>query len=153
VVSRQVAYQITSMLEGVIERGTGRVVGSIEKPLAGKSGTSNDFRDAWFVGYSPQLVVAVYIGRDDNESLGQRESGGRAAAPVFRDVMAEALEGEPARPFQVPPGIRLVRINAETGERAQPGDTVVITEAFKAGESPREPGSAEEERELMDGLY
>ncbi len=147
------AYQITSMLEGVVRRGTGKAVAAVGKPLAGKTGTTNDFRDAWFVGYSPQLVVAVFVGHDANQTLGSRESGGRVASPIFRDVMAEALRNEPARPFRIPPGIRLVRVNAETGLLARPSDTRVILEAFKIGEEPTAADRNRSEKEGLGGLY
>lgn len=147
------AYQITSMLEGVVRRGTGKAVAAVGKPLAGKTGTTNDFRDAWFVGYSPQLVVAVFVGHDANQTLGSRESGGRVAAPIFRDVMAESLKDEPARPFRIPPGIRLVRVNADTGLLARPSDTRVILEAFKIGEEPTAADRARSEKEGLGGLY
>lgn len=130
------AYQVTSMLEGVVQRGTATSVREVGKPLAGKTGTTNDFRDAWFVGYSPDLVVGVFIGYDQPRNMGTGMTGGRLAAPIFRDFMAEALEDKPAVPFRVPPGTQLVRINANTGLRAQPGDEQVILEAFKPGQQP-----------------
>ncbi|MAL79601.1 MAG: penicillin-binding protein [Sneathiella sp.] len=126
------AYQVVSMLEGVIERGTGRSISVIGKPLGGKTGTTNDSNDAWFVGFSPDLAVGVYVGFDTPQSLGQRETGSSVAAPIFRDFMAAALQDQPATPFRVPEGIRLVRINEQTGEPARRGDKNVIWEAFKA---------------------
>jgi penicillin-binding protein 1A len=130
------AYQITSMLEGVVQRGTATTIREVGKPLAGKTGTTNDFKDAWFVGYSPDLAVGVFIGYDRPRPLGQGMTGGRLAAPVFRDFMQIALEDKPAVPFRVPPGIELVRIDANTGMRAGPGDERVILEAFKPGQEP-----------------
>jgi penicillin-binding protein 1A len=130
------AYQMVSMLQGVVERGTGRVVQSVGKPLAGKTGTTNDYQDNWFVGFSPDLAVAVYIGFDQPRTLGSRESGGRNAAPIFRDFMMEALADQPGIAFRIPPGVRLVRVNPETGKPARPGDRKVIWEAFKPGTEP-----------------
>jgi penicillin-binding protein 1A len=130
------AYQMTSMLEGVVQRGTATSIREVGKPLAGKTGTTNDFRDAWFVGYSPDLAVGVFIGHDRPRNMGSGMTGGRLAAPVFRNFMQVALEDKPAIPFRVPPGIQLVRINANTGMRAEPGDSPVILEAFKPGQDP-----------------
>lgn len=132
------AYQVVSMLQGVIERGTGRKVRAVGKPLAGKTGTTNDAFDGWFIGFSPDLAVGVFVGFDKPRTLGKGETGSSVAAPVFRDFMAEALKDTPAMPFRIPAGIRLVRINAATGERAKPGDADVILEAFKPGTEPEE---------------
>jgi penicillin-binding protein 1A len=130
------AYQIVHILEGVIERGTGRVVGSVGKPLAGKTGTSNGPNDTWFEGFSPDLAVGVFVGFDQPATLGSREQGATVAAPVFRDFMAAALKDTPGIPFRVPPGIRLTRVNATTGQLARVGDRPVIFEAFKPGTEP-----------------
>ncbi|NVK19089.1 MAG: penicillin-binding protein 1A [Methylocystaceae bacterium] len=136
VTSEESAYQMVSILEGVVERGTGRRVSVIKKPLGGKTGTTNDSRDAWFMGFSPDLVTGVFVGFDTPVTLGKREQGASAAAPIFRDFMMEALADQPATPFRIPNGIRLVRVNARTGQDAKPGDQNVIWEAFKEGTSP-----------------
>lgn len=130
------AYQIVSMLEGVVQRGTGTRVRAVGKPLGGKTGTTNDSRDAWFVGFSPDLTVGVFTGFDEPRSLGPREQGASVASPIFRDFMQEALEGQPPVPFRIPPGIHLVRVNAVTGLPAHGGDRDVILEAFKPGTVP-----------------
>lgn len=130
------AYQITSMLEGVVLRGTGTAVRAVGKPIAGKTGTTNDYKDAWFVGFSPDLVVGVYLGYDKPRSMGDGETGGTLAAPVFTEFMKTALAGKPAVPFRVPPGIKLIRINPSTGLRASGGEGKVILEAFKPGTAP-----------------
>ena len=136
VLSPQTAYQVVSMLEGVVKRGTGRRISTIGKPLGGKTGTTNDSRDAWFVGFSADLAVGVYVGYDDNRPLGQGESGGRVAGPIFKAFMKEALETVPTPPFRIPPAVSLVRINAKNGKLARPGDETVILEAFKVGTEP-----------------
>ena len=136
-VSPAAAYQVVSMMEGVVQRGTGRSIRSVGKPLAGKTGTTNDAFDAWFLGFSPDLAVGVYVGFDSPRTLGPSEQGASAAAPIFRDFMDGALQGTPAIPFRIPSGIQLVRINAETGTLAGFGDEQVILEAFRPGTAPR----------------
>jgi penicillin-binding protein 1A len=131
------AYQVVSMLEGVVTRGTASSsVGVLDWPLAGKTGTTNDFKDAWFVGFSPDLVAGVYIGFDTPVTLGNGESGGVVAAPVFRDFMAVALEEAPKTPFRTPPGVQLTPIDGETGALARQGDPGMIWEAFRPGTEP-----------------
>lgn len=131
-----IAYQVTHMLEGVVERGTGRRALRVGKPLAGKTGTTDDYRDAVFMGFSPDIVVGVRVGFDDNRSLGEGEAGGSVAAPIFTDFMEKALEGTPAIPFRIPPGVRLVKIDARSGELPGPGTSVIIDEAFRPGTEP-----------------
>ena len=109
VMSPEVAYTVTSMLESVVQHGTGRRVRALERPAAGKTGTTNDFHDAWFIGYTPEIVAGVWVGFDNQVSLGKRESGGRVAAPIWLAFMQEALQGQPVTDFPIPPGIRFVR--------------------------------------------
>jgi penicillin-binding protein 1A len=104
--------------------------------MAGKTGTSNDSKDTWFVGFSPDLVCAVFVGFDEPSEMGEHETGAVAAAPIFKEFMMEALKGKPPVPFRVPPGIRLVRVDARTGRPAELGDSNVIYEAFKPGTVP-----------------
>ncbi len=130
------AYQIVSMLEGVVQRGTGRRIRALGKPLAGKTGTTNNQVDTWFVGFSPDLAVGVYVGFDKPRGLGFRETGSSVAAPIFKDFMEQALEDVPGIPFRIPPDIRLVRINGSTGAPARAGDKNIILEAFKPGTVP-----------------
>jgi len=136
------AYQIVHILEGVIERGTGRAVAAVGKPLAGKTGTSNESFDVWFLGFSPDLAVGVFVGFDEPQSLGDHETGGVVAAPIFRDFMATALKNKPATPFRVPPGVRMVRVDLHTGKPAMPSDPKAIWEAFKSDD--RLPADDEE---------
>ncbi len=130
------AYQIVAMLKGVVERGTGRRIAAVGKPLAGKTGTTNDERDTWFMGFSPDLAVGVFCGMDTPIPLGRRETGSSVAAPVFRDFMAAALKDKPSIPFRIPPNIHLVRVDARTGQLAGNGTSNVILEAFKPGSVP-----------------
>lgn len=131
-----IAYQVTHMLAGVVERGTGRRALRVGKPLAGKTGTTDAYRDAVFMGFSPDIVVGVRVGFDDNRSLGEGEAGGSLAAPIFTDFMEKALEGTPAIPFRIPPGVRLVKIDARSGELPGPATSVIIDEAFRPGTEP-----------------
>ncbi len=125
------AYQMVSILEGVVQYGTGARLRSIGRHLAGKTGTTNRNQDAWFVGFSPDLVVAVYVGFDEPKSLGRYETGAAAALPIFYNFMNEALAGQPDVPFRIPSGIKLVRVNHDTGKPATPTDNIVIWEALK----------------------
>ena len=130
------AYQIVSILKGVVDRGTGRSIRSIGKPLGGKTGTTNNSVDAWFIGFSPDLAVGVFTGFDNPRSMGQREQGASVAAPIFKAFMKEALSDSTATTFRIPPGIRLVRVNASTGRLARSSDKKIILEAFKPGTIP-----------------
>ncbi|MEE9590724.1 MAG: penicillin-binding protein 1A [Hyphomicrobiaceae bacterium] len=136
IIDPHTAYQITSMLEGVVQRGTGTRVKKVGKPLAGKTGTTNDERDAWFVGFAPDLAVGVFVGYDSPKPMGKGETGGKVASPIFRDFMKMALADKPAVPFRIPPGIKLIRINRKTGLRAGGNDPKAILEAFKPRNSP-----------------
>jgi penicillin-binding protein 1A len=133
-VSPQSAFQLTQILEGVIKRGTGIVVSSLNRPLAGKTGTTNDWVDAWFVGYSPDLVAAVWVGYDHRYSLSRIEQGGRTAAPIFKTFMQLALAGKPVHDFPRPPGLVAMRVGLYSGLPAKYGPT--ITEYFKPGHEP-----------------
>ena len=139
VLDPRTAYQMVSMLEGVVERGTGRRISVLNRPLAGKTGTTNDSTDAWFVGFSPDLTVGVFTGFDQRRSLGRFEEGSTIASPIFRDFMKEALRSADKIPFRIPSGLRLVRISAKTGLPAQRGDKDIILEAFIPGTEPK-PG-------------
>lgn len=125
------AYQMTSILEGVATRGTGAKLNGLHRHLAGKTGTTNETKDAWFVGFSPDLVVGVYVGFDEPESLGRFETGAQAALPIFYDFMENALKDVPDTSFRIPAGIKLVRVNPQTGRPSAPGDKTVIIEALK----------------------
>ena len=132
------AYQMVNILEGVVERGTGRRAKAIGKPVAGKTGTSNESRDAWFLGFTPDFAVGVYVGFDNPRPLGKKETGSSAALPIFVDFMQEALADKPPTPFRVPSGIRLVRVDADSGLLPGPRSEKVILEAFVPGTEPRE---------------
>jgi penicillin-binding protein 1A len=130
------AYQIVSMTEGVVQRGTATIINELGYPLGGKTGTTNDYKDAWFIGYSPDLVVGVWAGFDQPRDMGEGETGGRIAAPVFRDFMREALRDTPATPFRIPAGVRLVRVDYTTGLLPTAASTQTILEAYRPDTEP-----------------
>lgn len=142
VLDPRTAYQITSILEGVARRGTAASLASLNRPLGGKTGTTSDFHDAWFVGFSPDIAVGVYIGFDEPRTLGPGEAGSRAALPVFRQFIEEALVDVPPTPFRVPQGITLVPINPRTGDVISAGTPGAILEPFKPGTEPGVQASA-----------
>ncbi len=151
VVGADTAYQMVWIMRGVIERGTGRRIRELGKPLAGKTGTTNENKDTWFIGFSPDLVAGVFIGFDQPQPMGYKETGSRVAVPAFKRFMAAALADKPAIPFRIPAGVRLVRIDADTG--LLPGATTerVILEAFKPGTEPRTSIPSQETG--TEGLY
>ena len=130
------AYQMVEMREGVVQRGTARSLAALGHPLAGKTGTTNDAKDLWFLGFSPDLVVGVFVGYDDPKSLGKREQGATVAVPVFKEFMSIALADKPPIPFRIPPGLRLVRVDAASGEPASSGSANSLWEAFLPGTEP-----------------
>jgi penicillin-binding protein 1A len=137
VIDEMSAYQITSMLEGAIQRGTGTAVKAVGKTLAGKTGTTNDAKDVWFVGYSADLAMGVYMGFDKPKSLGDSATAGQYAAPVFRDFMAMALKDKADVKFRVPAQMKLIRVSRSSGQRSGSGEDAIL-EAFKPGTGPPE---------------
>jgi len=136
IADERTAYQMVSILEGVVQRGTAAKLKDLPWPLAGKTGTTNKSKDTWFIGFSPDLVVGVFVGFDDPKSLGKHETGASTSVPIFGEFMQAALKDVPPMPFRVPPGIKNVRINAATGRAAEAGDKNMIWEAFVTGTEP-----------------
>lgn len=132
------AYQITSMMEGVITRGTAAGKIKLDRPVAGKTGTTNDEKDAWFVGYTPDMVAGLYLGFDNPAPLGRGATGGGLAAPVFNDFMQVAMQGTRPVKFVPPEGMNLIPVSRKTGMAAAEGDPDTIIEAFKPGTGPAE---------------
>jgi len=139
-------YQLVSMLQGVCERGTAAALRALGKPVAGKTGTTNDSKDVWFMGFTPDLVAGVFIGYDNPETLGSHETGASLAVPIFQQFMQEALQDRPATPFRVPPGLQQMRIDAATGLPAGEFTKDAIWEAFVPGTEPDE-----HPRPILDG--
>jgi len=153
----EVAYVITSMMRSVIDEGTARAAaGKLRRPAAGKTGTSNASRDAWFVGYTPELVAAVWVGFDDRHKLGHGEAGARSALPIWLDFMTKALAGKPVRDFVQPPGVVVQRIDKATGLLPAPGqEATAVDEVFLEGTAPTatapRPGEGQSADQLLLG--
>jgi penicillin-binding protein 1A len=134
----ETAFQITSMLQDVVRRGTGRKADGLGRPTAGKTGTTNHFHDNWFIGYTPGLLTAVWVGFDDKRSLGSKETGGRNAAPIWKAFMDVAVQGLPTDDFPIPNGLKCVNVDPDTGLRAVPGGSSRL-ECFRQGAEPSVP--------------
>jgi penicillin-binding protein 1A len=132
----QTAYLMTSLLQSVVEEGTGKKVSALNRPCAGKTGTTNDFRDAWFIGFTPQLVTGAWVGYDDNASLGKRETGGVVAAPIWLNFMQQVVKDLPVKLFEVAEGVVFAKINPATGFAPQSVSEATIFECFKEGTMP-----------------
>ena len=129
--SEETAYQITSILEGVIKRGTGRGLKDLNLDLAGKTGTTNKNTDAWFVGFTSNLVIGVYVGHDEPKSLGRYETGSKTAMPIFKSFVKNAIKKGDARPFKVAKNIKFLVVDKKSGRKADFGSKTTIIEAFK----------------------
>ena len=136
VFNEDVSYQMVNILKGVVDRGTGKKLKKLKLNLAGKTGTTNSNQDAWFVGFSSDLVVGVFVGFDNPATLGKRETGSSVAAPIFRDFMSQALHKKPDVPFRRPAGIKLIKVNPKTGLLSKSNSRNYIIEAFKPGQLP-----------------
>lgn len=132
------AYLMTDLLKAVVQEGTGWRVRALQRPMAGKTGTTNDLHDAWFLGYSPRTVAGVWVGYDAARNLGKNETGSRTASPIFVDFMREALVNEPREEFAIPAGVEFARIDKKTGLRAPPGAETAVFQPFRAGTAPLE---------------
>lgn len=138
----RVAFQMVSILEGVPQRGTAQMaLKDLDYPVGGKTGTTNDNRDAWFIGFTPEIVIGMYVGFDQPKPLGSHETGGMTAAPMFRRFMDDYVKTHEPIPFRTPPGISLVEVNATTGLRTSPDDPKAILEAFLKDREPETDGS------------
>ena len=151
VISPQNAFIMTHLLEGVVQHGTGQRAKVLGRPLAGKTGTSSDYADAWFIGYTPSLLSSVWVGFDDKTSLGKGETGARAALPIWISFMSQALKDTSIEDFKVPEGITLMRINIETGLRSDGSSQDTIMETFIEGSTPAEKEDQEKEGSSSGG--
>ena len=135
IISPETAYQITSMMEGVIKRGTGRKLRNLNLHLAGKTGTTNENMDAWFVGFTSKLVIGVYVGFDEPKSLGKYETGAKAALPIFKKFIKYSVKKKDSLPFKIPKNIELVMVDVETGSLPNSKSKTIIHESFKTGDN------------------
>ena len=134
----ETAYLVTSILKSVIDRGTGRRARELNRPAAGKTGTTNEQMDAWFIGFTPELLAGAWVGFDEKKTLGKEETGGRAAVPIWTEFMQQATEKMPITDFPIPPGIVFVNIDGKSGLRAAPGNDDVLLECFRRGTEPQQ---------------
>lgn len=152
-VEKSTAYIITNLLQGVVQHGTGWRIKALNRPVAGKTGTTNDLHDAWFIGYTPRYVTGVWVGFDEEKPLGLHETGSKAASPIWLKFMQAILKDKPVQVFQVPDGVVFAKIDAETGLLAVPESKKTIFECFKEGSVPtehtRKPGSITEPSQLF----
>jgi penicillin-binding protein 1A len=146
-ISPETSYLITNLMESVVASGTGQRAKALGRPVAGKTGTTNDMKDAWFIGYVPQLVAGVWVGYDQERSLGAGGSGGQAAAPIWTGFMQRALASQPVQPFTAPEAITFISINPKTGRLASQGSAGSTTECFLSGTEPKEYDEAPEQPE------
>jgi penicillin-binding protein 1A len=138
-ISEETAAVMTDLLKAVIQEGTGWRAKALKRPAAGKTGTTNDLRDAWFIGFTPRLVAGVWVGYDDRRPMGKGETGSRAASPIWLYFMSEVLKDEPAEDFQTPEGVVFAKIDAKTGLLASPYSEKTVFQAFREGQEPKEP--------------
>ncbi len=137
VISKETAYVMTDLLKAVIQEGTGWRIRALKRPAAGKTGTTNNLRDAWFIGYTPDLVTGVWVGYDDQKVMGKGETGSRAASPIWLYFMSKVLEGRPKVDFQAPDGVVFAKIDAKTGLLASPHSAKTVFQTFKEGTEPK----------------
>jgi penicillin-binding protein 1A len=137
VIEKSTAYCMTSLMKSVVEHGTAKRVKELHRPVAGKTGTTNNLYDAWFVGYTPKYVTGVWVGLDKEGSLGAGETGSRAASPIWLEYMKRMMEGKPVRVFSIPEGVEFATIDKETGLLAIPESKETIYECFKEGTAPK----------------
>jgi penicillin-binding protein 1A len=148
VIDPRVAFLTTSVLQDVVQEGTGERVKAIGRPVAGKTGTTDDYRDAWFIGYTPSLIAGVWVGFDDERSMGRSGVGGVAAAPIWLYFMEKALAGQPVEVFPTPEGIVFTRINPRTGLLAGPFAKDAVFECFLEGTAPKDYSTEDADRSL-----
>jgi len=138
VISKETAYLMTDLLKAVVKEGTGWRIKALKRPAAGKTGTTNNLRDAWFIGYTPELVTGAWVGYDDQKTMGKGETGSRAASPLWLYYMSQALKGTPVVDFPVPDGIVFAKIDVKTGLLAGPHSDKTVLQTFKEGTEPKE---------------
>jgi penicillin-binding protein 1A len=134
ILSPQTAFLITYLLEGVVQHGTGWRAKSLGRPVAAKTGTTDQFMDAWFIGFTPELITGVWVGFDDERSLGENETGARAASPIWVNFMSKLLKDKPVKDFLAPEGVEFMKIDPKTGQVSL--ESAGILECFREGTGP-----------------
>jgi penicillin-binding protein 1A len=148
--SPETSYIMTDLLQGVVEDGTGWRAKALKRPAAGKTGTTNNLNDAWFIGFVPGLAAGVWIGYDSEKPLGEKETGAKTASPMWVKFMKEAIKGRPVRNFPIPDGVEFAKIDPETGLLAGPSTENPIFEVFKVGSAPTEVSGREDLQRSLD---
>ena len=149
VISEELAFITTNILQSVVQEGTGWRAKALGRPVAGKTGTTNNYMDAWFLGYTPDLIAGVWVGMDKDESIGKNETGARAASPIWVSFMEKTLKGMPAKSFQIPTGVVFTKIDKKTGLLATPETTDMALECFIEGTEPTEFSDGEAKTDTM----
>jgi len=152
-ISAETAYLITSILKDVVKRGTARKVRALKRPAAGKTGTTNKYTDAWFIGYTPYFITGVWVGYDDMKSLGRAETGGRAAAPIWLYFMQQAEKDLPVKDFPIPSGVIFAKIDPQTGFLVDPTDPNGRLECFKKDNLPAKESRLGKRENLLEKIY
>jgi penicillin-binding protein 1A len=137
-ISKEMAHVMTDLLRAVIQEGTGWRIKALKRPAAGKTGTTNELRDAWFIGFTPSLVTGAWVGYDDRRPMGKGETGSRAASPIWLYFMSQVLKDQPVEDFAIPEGVVFAKIDAKTGLLASPYSEKTVFQAFKEGTEPKE---------------
>jgi penicillin-binding protein 1A len=137
-ISKETAHVMTDLLRAVIQEGTGWRIKALKRPAAGKTGTTNELRDAWFIGFTPSLVTGAWVGYDDRKPMGKGETGSRAASPIWLYFMSQVLKDQPVEDFPVPEGVVFAKIDSKTGLLASPHSEKTVFQAFKEGTEPKE---------------
>jgi len=153
VISDETAFIMTHLMTEVVKYGTGRSVQPLQRPVAGKTGTTNDLKDAWFIGYTPELISGVWVGFDQFQSMGRFETGSRAAGPIWLDFMKEALKNRSVTPFSPPGGVTFAKIDPKSGKLASADTRNSVFECFKVGTEPTERADQKEERDLSVDFF
>jgi penicillin-binding protein 1A len=151
VLEKDTAYIMTHLLQEVVKYGTGWRARALKRPAAGKTGTTNKLQDAWYIGFTPDYVTGVWVGFDDDRTLGKFETGSRAASPIWVNFTTEVLRGKPVNVFTVPENVVFAKIDPKTGLLAKPGDENAVFEAFKEGTAPTE--TTEESAPAVDDFF
>jgi penicillin-binding protein 1A len=137
-ISKETAHVMTDLLRAVIQEGTGWRIKALKRPAAGKTGTTNELRDAWFIGYTPSLVTGTWVGYDNRKPMGKGETGSRAASPIWLYFMSQVLKDQAVEDFPVPEGVVFAKIDSKTGLLASPHSQKTVFQAFKEGTEPTE---------------